>query len=49
MQFAFIVWQAVGYQDILKLSWRPLAFTSFSAFLKNKKESETSLLAAFSA
>ena len=30
-----------GYRNILKLSCRPLAFTSYKAFLKNKKRSGT--------
>ena len=37
------------YQKILKLSSRPLAFTAYIAFLKNKKRSGTSLPASFSA
>ena len=45
----FIVCQVHGYQDILKLSCRPLAFTPYKAFLKNKKRSKTSLPASFSA
>ena len=32
-----------GYQNILKLSCRPLAFTLYKAFLKNKKRSGTIL------
>ena len=36
-KFVLIVWQVEGHQNILKLSWRPLAFTSNKAFLKNKK------------
>ena len=28
--------QVEDYQNILKLTWLPLAFTSFKAFLKNK-------------
>ena len=32
-----------GYQNILKLSCRPLAFNSYKAFLKYKKRSGTSL------
>ena len=40
MQFVFIVCQAGDYQNILKLSCRPLAFSSYKAFLKkNKKRS----------
>ena len=30
--FVFIVCQVEGYQNILKLSCRPLAFTSYEAF-----------------
>ena len=37
------------YQIWLKLSCRPLAFTSYKAFVKNKKRSGTSLSASFSA
>ena len=48
IQFTFIVWQVEGYRNILKLSCRPLAFTSHKAFLKNKK-SGTSLPVSFSA
>ena len=29
VQFVFIVWQGEGYQNILKLSCRTLAFTSY--------------------
>ena len=36
-------------QIILKRSCRPLAFTSYEAFLKNKKRSRTSLPVSFSA
>ena len=36
--FVFIVCQVEGYQKILKLSWKPLAFTSYKAFLKKQKE-----------
>ena len=40
MQFVFIVRQAGDYRNILKLSCRPLAFSSYKAFLKkNKKRS----------
>ena len=31
-QFVFIVCQIEGYRNILKLSWRPLAITSFRSF-----------------
>ena len=37
------------YQNILKLSCKPLASTSYRAFLKNKKRSETSLPIPFPA
>ena len=47
MQFVYIVFQVERYQNILKLSCRPLAFTSYKAFLKNKKRSRTSLPASF--
>ena len=49
--FCFIVCQVQDYQNILKLSFRPLAFTSYKAFLKKQREvwSVTSLLASFSA
>ena len=46
-QYIFFVYQAEGYQNILKLSWIPLAFTSYEAFLKNKKRSGTSLPTLF--
>ena len=42
-QSVFIVCQIEGYRNILRLSCRPLAFTSQQAFLKNKKRSSTSL------
>ena len=32
----FIVWQVGGYRNILKLNCKPLAFTSYKAFLKIK-------------
>ena len=35
IQFFFIVCQVEGYQNILKLCCRPLAFTSYKALLKN--------------
>ena len=43
MQFVFIVCQVEDYRNILKLSCRPLAFTSYYTLLKNKKRSGTSL------
>ena len=48
IRFVFIVLQAEDYPNILKISCRPLAFTSNKAFLKNKKWSGTSLPASFS-
>ena len=44
----FIVCQVEGYQHILKLSCKPLAFTSYKAYLKNKKRPGTSLPASVS-
>ena len=32
IQFVFIVWKVEGYRNILKLSCRPLAFTSYNVF-----------------
>ena len=49
IQFVFTVCQVEGYWNQLKLSCRPLAFTSFKAFLKNKKKFGTSLRVSFSA
>ena len=49
IQFIFIPCQVEECQNVLKLSGRPFAFTSYKAFLKNKKKSGTSLLALFSA
>ena len=46
--FLLCVW-AEGYRKILKLSCRPLAITSYKAYLKNKKKSGTSLPVSFSA
>ena len=37
VQFVYIVFQVGGYQNILKLNCRPLAFTSYKTFLKNKR------------
>ena len=42
-KFVFIVCQVEGYQNILKLSCKLLAFTLIKAFLKTKKGLETSL------
>ena len=41
--FVFIAYQVVDYRNILILSCRPLAFRPHKAFLKNKKNSGTSL------
>ena len=40
--------QVEDYQNILKLRYRPLAFTSNKACLKNRKRSGTSLSTSFS-
>ena len=47
LQFLFTVCQVEVYWNTLKLSCRPLAFTSAKAFLKNKNRSGTSLPASF--
>ena len=47
VQFTFIISQVDDDRNILKLSSRPLAFTSYKVFLKNKKRSGTSLPASF--
>ena len=47
--FVFIVCQAEDYQNILKLSYRPLVFSSYKAFLKNKKRSRSVLPPSHSA
>ena len=44
IQLVFIEYQVVHYRNILKISCRPLAFTLYKAFLKNKKMSGTSCL-----
>ena len=49
IQFIIILCQVEDYRNILKLSSRPLALTSYKAFLKNKKRSGTSLPTSFSA
>ena len=46
--FFFNVCQVEGYQNILKLSCTSLAFTSYEAFLQNKKRSGTRLPVSFS-
>ena len=43
IQFAFIACEIHDCQNILKLICRPVAFTSYKAFLKNKKTSRISL------
>ena len=43
IQFVFIVYRIEGYWKILKLCCRSFAFTSFKAFLKNKKRYGTSV------
>ena len=47
LKFVFIVYQIEGYRHMLKLSCRPVTFTSFKAFLQNKKRSGASLPAPF--
>ena len=37
-----------GYQNILKLSYRPLSLTEYKAVLKNKNMPGTSIHASFS-
>ena len=44
----FYLCQADDYQNILKLSCRPLAFTLFKNFFKNKGKSGTSVPVSFS-
>ena len=46
--FLFYV-RVEGYRKILKLRCKPLAFSSYKAFSKNKKQPRTSLSASFSA
>ena len=46
-QFVFNVWQVECSRNILELSWRLLAFTSYKTFLKNKNSFGTSLPATF--
>ena len=33
----YVMLQIEGYQNILKLSWGPIVFTSYKAFLKKQK------------
>ena len=49
IQFVFIICQVEDYWNILKLSSKPFAFTSYKAFSKNKKRSGTGIPASFSA
>ena len=49
MQFVFVVCQVEDYWNILKLSCRPLVFTSYKAYLKSKTRSGTNLPVSFSA
>ena len=49
MQFVFIVCQVEGCRNILKLSCRPVSFTSYQAFLKIKRGLELVSPASFSA
>ena len=44
----FCCMTSLGLLKYIKLSCRPLTFTSFKTFLKNKKRSRTSLSASFS-
>ena len=47
-QFFFIGCQVEGYGNILKLSCRPLAFTSCDAFFKTKTKRGLELVSVFS-
>ena len=47
IQFVFILCQVEGYRNMLKLSGRPLTFTSYKGFLKNQKRSRTTLPSHF--
>ena len=47
MKLVFTVCQVMGYQNILKLNYRPLVFTLHKASLKNKKRSGTILPFSF--
>ena len=47
MQFAFIIWQVDGYRNILKLSCRSLAFSSYQVFQKMRKGLELMSLPHF--
>ena len=48
-QFVFIICQVERYQNILKLSFRPLAVPPYKAISKTKMRSGASLPASFSA
>ena len=37
MKFGFILWQIKVYQNITKLSCKPLALTSYKTFKKQKE------------
>ena len=45
----FYIVHGDDYQDILKLSCKPLAFASYKVFLKHEKRSGTILSVSFSA
>ena len=47
IQFIFIVYQVEYYRNILKLSYRPLSFTSCKAFKKTKRGLELISLPLF--
>ena len=49
MRFVFIACQDKCYRNIYKLSCRPVIFTPYKGFLKNKKRPRTSFFASFSA
>ena len=42
-----VVCQVEGFRNLLERSCKPLAFTSYKAFLRNKRRSGTSLLDSF--
>ena len=48
IKFIFIIGQVKDYRNILKLRCSPTAFTSFKAFLKDKKKCGTCLPVSFS-
>ena len=49
LHFVLILYQVEDHRNILKLSSRPFAFTSYKAFSNKEKRSGTSLPASFSA